>query len=394
MGKKITNEDFIKRLYDVNKNIKTIDQYTKCMEKIRFQCLIDGTVFSATPNNVLRGHGCPTCGLKKCIKNSYDTKILQNKVTLIGNKYPKLINYLKNKEDAFKYGYTSRTKLDWVCPICNYEFKKSMSSNPEGSFVCPNCIKNDSYPNRFMFNILTQLGIDFIREYSPDWLKPKRFDFYFLLNNNEYIVEMDGGFHRYKNVKENDLEKDLLAINHNINVIRIDCDYVKLDNRFVYIQEAVKDSSLKNILNFSNVDFNEANAFALKNEVSHVCELWEKYKDLDKIQEETKLTLYTIKKYLNFGAENNMCSYNHEQCMQNRKEQRIKKGIHGRSVFVMCNETGEIFTNMKSASDKYKCNVSRYFYQNGTYAGILPDGTKLTWTKLDNPNKQKETQSI
>lgn len=382
MPKKVTHEDFVKRLYEINKNIIPLEKYQKCIDKIKFQCSIDGTIFESTPNNALRGHGCPLCGMKKGSVNAKKTKILKNPETLLGNKYPHLISYLKNKDDAFLYGYTSRHPIDWICPDCNFEFLKAMSKFSQGNFVCPNCINNESYPNRFMFNILTQLKINFEKEYSPEWIKPKRYDFYFIKNNNEYIVEMDGGFHRDKEVKENDKEKDKAAIQHNIKVIRIDCDYIKLDARYEYIKDNVVNSELNEILDLQLVDFNESNAFALKNEVNNVCELWEKYKDLDKIQEDTKLTLYTIKKYLNFGHENNMCSYNHEQCMEERKQKRIKEGKHARSVAVMCDQTGETFTSMKEAENKYNCSVSNFFYNNGKHAGQLPDGTKLTWTKI------------
>ena len=42
---------------------------------------------------------------------------------------------------------------------------------------------------------------------------------------------------------------------------------------------------------------------------------------------------------------------------------------------------------MREANKKYHCNVSSYFYQNRNYAGILPDGTKLTWRKVNKNSK-------
>lgn len=387
MAKRVSNEDFIKNLHIINPNIKPLERYVKAIEKIRFQCLIDGTIFESTPNNVLRGHGCPMCGRIKGVQNSLRTKRINNSDTLLNSKHPHLTAYLKNKDDAFKYGYTSRHKITWICPDCHFEFQKSPSTMFNGNFVCPNCIKNDSYPNRFMFNILTQLGVEFEREYSPDWIKPKRYDFY--IPKERLIIEMDGSLHNKYDVKKNDNYKNEMAINHNLRIIRINCDYSKTEERFSIVSKNVKDSFLFEVYNPKLINWDEANAFALKNEVSYVCELWEKYNDLDKIQEKTKLTLYTIKKYLNFGRKNNMCSYDHDQCMEDRKIKRIKNGHHGRSVSVICNETKEYFPNMKEASEKYHCNIARYFYQNGTYAGILPNGTKLTWRKVNDKNEKE-----
>lgn len=381
MPKAVTNEEFIEKLRNVNSNIKPLEDYVRATKKIKFQCLIDNNVFESTPNNVLCGHGCPICGKIKRIKNSSMTKLTQNANTLLGVKHPHLIECLSNKDDAFRYGYTSKHKIAWICPDCNFKFEKSPSNMANGSFVCPNCIRNDSYPNRFMFNVLFQLGIDFEREYSPDWIKPKRYDFY--IPDKNLIIEMDGRFHNIQSVKDNDEYKNEMAIKHNLKIIRIDCDYPKTEQRFDMISKNIQNSHLFDIYNSNLVNWEEANAFALKNEVLHVCDLWERYKNLDDIQAETKLTLYTIKKYLNFGKENNMCSYDHNKCMEDRKIQRIKNGQHARSVGVICNETGEYFSTMQEANNKYKCNVPRYFYQNGTYAGILPDGTKLTWRRID-----------
>lgn len=375
-----TNEEFIKKLSDVNKNIEPLEGYINCATKIRFKCLIDGNIFSSTPNNVLRGHGCPLCGKKKGSERATRTKLENNQSVMIGNKYPHLIKYLKNKEDAYLYGYSSAQKIVWICSTCNFEFMKSPSSMQSGDFICPNCIKNDSYPNRFMFNILTQLDIEFEREYSPDWIKPKRYDFY--IPQYKLIIEMDGRLHNNQEAKINDNYKDEIASSHGLKIVRISCDYRKTEERYDVVSRNIRNSELLEYYNFDDINWDEANCFALKNEVSNVCELWEKYHDLDKIRDKTKLTLYTIKKYLNFGRENKMCSYDNEKCMIERRKQRILNSEHGRSVMVQCDQTGEIFPNMKLAGKKYNCNVSSFFYNHGKSAGQLPDGTKLTWTKI------------
>ena len=46
---------------------------------------------------------------------------------------------------------------------------------------------------------------------------------------------MDGGFHYSKSnnvICENDIVKDNLAAEHNVTIIRIDCNYDKIGNRF------------------------------------------------------------------------------------------------------------------------------------------------------------------
>jgi hypothetical protein len=52
-------------------------------------------------------------------------------------------------------------------------------------------------------------------------------------------------------------------------------------------------------------------------------------------------------------------------------------------MFVLCNETGEIFEGYKIPKEKYGAHIAGYFNKNSKYSGTLPDGTKLTWTKLN-----------
>ena len=46
---------------------------------------------------------------------------------------------------------------------------------------------------------------------------------------------------------------------------------------------------------------------------------------------------------------------------------------------VVCNQTNEWFANRNIANKKYHASVTHYLAGKITYAGILDDGTKLTW---------------
>ena len=71
-----------------------------------------------------------------------------------------------------------------------------------------------------MTNFLIQLDIDFISEYSPDWIDLKRYDFY--IPSHSMIIETDGlqhkkdvgGYFNYDEIKNNDkLKKELAKLN-------------------------------------------------------------------------------------------------------------------------------------------------------------------------------------
>lgn len=57
----LTNDEFIEKISYVNPNIIVLDRYVNTYTKIRFQCLLDGHIWETRPMNVLSGTGCPKC---------------------------------------------------------------------------------------------------------------------------------------------------------------------------------------------------------------------------------------------------------------------------------------------------------------------------------------------
>lgn len=62
---KLTHEDFIKRLKEVNSDIIAIEEYINQATKIHFMCNKCSNIWKAKPNNILNGKGCPKCKLSK-----------------------------------------------------------------------------------------------------------------------------------------------------------------------------------------------------------------------------------------------------------------------------------------------------------------------------------------
>ena len=64
MGRTLTHEEFLERFYVKNKNadnIEILGEYVSSKSKIKVRCKIDGYEWEATPNNLLKGQGCPKC---------------------------------------------------------------------------------------------------------------------------------------------------------------------------------------------------------------------------------------------------------------------------------------------------------------------------------------------
>ena len=62
-GEKIrsNNDEFRKKLADINAHITPLEEYVLSSKPIKYKCQVCGYEWKATPNNILRGSGCPKC---------------------------------------------------------------------------------------------------------------------------------------------------------------------------------------------------------------------------------------------------------------------------------------------------------------------------------------------
>lgn len=260
-------------------------------------------------------------------------RVIQNKNDLYST-YPNLMNLIINKNLAKTYTYGTTHKFLVKCPICGdekYEQGKRLSE-----YKCYNC-PNDSlsYPNKFLRAFMKCFDVDNLEyEYHPSWIKPYRYDCYFEFNEQRYIIEMDGGIGHGKlkfNSKEKDIEglerdkhKDELAKEHDIEVIRINCNVSSVD----FIKENILKSQLSKIFDLSNVNWENCGKWALDNLLIKVCEYYKNAKDEDKnttnISKLFDLDITTVQKYLNIGTENGLCFYDKELANKMRYENSIK----------------------------------------------------------------------
>ena len=105
-----------------------------------------------------------------------------------------------------------------------------------------------------MKTVLELLNEDYEYQYSPKWIKPKRYDFY--IKNKNLIIEVDGGLGHGNNktidnktpeeTKAIDDYKDKMAEKNGINVIRINC----FKSEWNFIKNNIMNSNLPNLLGF------------------------------------------------------------------------------------------------------------------------------------------------
>lgn len=360
----------------IKQNIPITVKHKKC-----------GYKFNILPQSVSRNKSCvcPKCNpsaIKHVIKGIND----------IATTNPELVHLFKNMEDAYKYKKWSTQYIWYICPCCGNEYYLQIQNvTKAGKVPCDICNDGFSYPNKFMANLLSQLNITYEKEYSPDWISPKKYDFYFQINNRNYIVEMDGGLghgNSFGKPFQKDLDdgitidkyKDKMAKNHGISVIRIDCNYTS--KRFEYITNSILNSYLAELFDLNAIDFKKCDLASNDNIFRAVLiDLQNGIYDTKVLSRKHKLGESTIRNYINTAIESNIISQ--KAVNQYRFESRKKKISDSKNQKVLCIETNEIFDSYKDANKKYRAALSQYFNKNGKSSGKLPDGTKLTWKKLN-----------
>ena len=299
-----------------------------------YLCLNCGNEDSIAENHLKEKNGCNVCGV-----NPLKLVVGINDITTTD---PWMVKYFQGGYDEAKlYIKGTKQKIVPICPDCGRIKDKPISiySIYKNKSIGCSCGDKISYPNKIGFSVLEQLNVDFKSEHT---FKEMRFDFYFELDNNKYAVEMDGRWHKVDNkmsgqTKEEsmliDENKDNIAKEHDIEVIRIDCAFSDLE----YIKSNIIKSKLNTIFDLELVDWIKCEEFALKNLVKEICIIWDNGKrTISELAEIYKLSTTTIRSYLHKGVKLGWCNYN----------SNMKK--------IVCTTTGEIFKSISEAGKKYK----------------------------------------
>lgn len=323
---------------------------------------------------------------------------------------PELGRLLANPDDGFKYMQSSNKRVDFKCPTCGYICENKVINQVcrDMDVRCPICKDGISYPNKFIYCLLLQINdkFDFLkREYKPDWCtfpfkngtRKGYYDIYFGLNGKKYIIEMDGGFHNKVFDKKADLtiddirfidsEKDRLAKEHNIEIIRIDCDY-KLYDKYEFIKNNLLYSKLNNIVDLSQCDFDKANIESQKSLLVESCKLWNEGKTVGEIINILNIHKCLVSTYLNKGMKYGLCS-----------DYTINNSIiRSSGVNVTCVNTGISYSTITEPSKVYNIDgkgiLSCCRGKDFSAGKDLNTGEKLFWMYTDEYNKLSKKEIL
>lgn len=397
MPKIVTTSEYIKRVKNINADISVIGEYINARTKILHKCNVCGYEWLSLPHNVLRGMKCPRCSKREHIsKEQYIEKLAainpnieligeyvnlttktEHRCKICGNKLiykpwyllegrgcaicsgrkvgeaPEYKNSIWSSEYKVYFdGYIteeqmkntmphSGIKIEMTCPYCG---RKKMVKPNDFLHYGFGCICNDgiSYPNKFIYNFLEQLGISYFPEQRFDWSDSKIYDFY--IPSARCIIEAHGcqhyieGFYckgrrTIEEEQENDRYKKDIAIKNGIkNYIILDCR----ESNKEWIKNSIMSSKLPLLLNFNdeNINWNQCEEFALSNISKYISALWNNGMPLWQIEERTKLCRHTITKYLKIATELDWCNYSKEESLrrgklyQKNKLHEADKAVH------------------------------------------------------------------
>lgn len=348
MGKRKTQEQFLKQMKDINNNIEILGKYNRDNIKIKCRCKICNNIWESTPSNLLYGYGC-----KQCDSNNKRKLFAKSQAHFI-----KAVNEINENILVIGEYVNMNTCVLSQCKLCNNKFNLYPRTVYNQKHIsCPVCYDGVSYPNKYVRNFLIQLPVkNLTYEWKPKWGKQYSYDNYFIYNNNEYVVEADGAQHFQKNkfgkfkpdeVQKRDKIKDELAHKNNIIVIRIDCQ--KSDP--YYIKNKILESQLSSIFDLSCIDWEYCNTQSANSLIKQVCDLYNKgYKSIDIINK-LKIDKCTIRKYLKIGNDIGWCNYKNK----NNKEINVydKKDINLLYSF------DNLSNCVKFLSEKYKTDFNK-----------------------------------
>ena len=275
----------------------------------RYHCNKCGCEDWMAENNLTKEKGCKACAGRPVLG-----------INTIWDLEKWMIPYV-GEEISKKYTRCSNHSFYPICPICGRKKTKEMAISTlyrTHSIGC-SCGDGISIPSKIMFHILEQLQMDFKTEYSPSWISPRRYDFY--IPSMNLIIEMDGrlghGNDGYKNsitAEEStniDDYKDKLAMEHGIEVIRIDCRYNSND-KIEYVKRNILQSKLATLFDLSIINWNDIGNFAYSSLTKVACDYKRNNPDLTTTEIAVLLNVdvNTINRWLKFGNLHNMCTYN------------------------------------------------------------------------------------
>lgn len=362
-------------LSDWNRNVEVIGR------EYREQVLYKGTAKERVVRKKFYQIKCNKCGLIRWINDYYlinehkgclkcDTKLvgrLEVGVNDFSSVYPEYAKLLKNPDEGKKHSSRSNDKLIFKCPYCGREYLKSINAVVMNGLSCF-CKDGISYPNKFIFCLIEQVGVKFTPEKSFPWSNGRMYDEYIEYNGQQIIVEMHGKQHYHETnsywnrdllaEQENDVYKMQLATQNGID------HYFAInssESNMVFLRNNIIESGLLDVLNVKKEDINWQSCaeFATSNITKTVCDYKVSHPDMNlyEIADALNIRYHLVVRYVKIGDKLGWCHY-----IPGENNKRKEK--HALTKPVCCVEDGMYFRSSDVACDYYSTTEHKYYGSN------------------------------
>ncbi|NGU31161.1 hypothetical protein G6Z34_13810 [Clostridium perfringens] len=392
MAKRKTHEEFIQEVKELYGNeYEILGEYKGANIKILVRHNICGHEWEVIPSNLLRGQGCPVC-------SGRTTKL---GVNTIWDTDRWMVDLGVFEEDAKRYSKCSNKKITVKCPDCGREKKTKPYVIYDNKSIFCSCGDGKSYPEKFIFNLLEQLDLEFETEYKSRWSNDKRYDFY--MKNKSCIIEAHGGQHydkgfksiggrTFKEEQANDKFKRDIALKNGIkHYVELDCRNSNLE----WIKNSILNSELNDLFDLSKVNWNKCVEFANKNIVKEVCDYWNNRKDGETtadVGQVFKISRTSVINYLKKGAKLRWCNYNVKEeiikCGKksggyNKRKVEIFKNNQSLGIFPSCTElerqSEELFrVKLWNSAISEVCNNKKSQYKGFTFKYVEDNNSNIS----------------
>lgn len=165
--RKLTHEEFINRLQQINPDIEVLETYINSKTNIKCRCKVCDHEWTTKPNDLLQGQGCLKCGYKR----------IAQKMTNTHEEFMKKFNKQnKHAQDIEIQGIyiNAHTKMKCRCKIDGYEWEVKPNGLLNGH-GCPKCGGTVKLTHEEFINRLQQVNsdIEILRTYKNNKTKIK-----------------------------------------------------------------------------------------------------------------------------------------------------------------------------------------------------------------------------
>lgn len=230
-----------------NNNISPDCITEKSNKKVKWICKKCQNSWITSPNERIRGRGCPNCSKQLIGENSKKSKLKKSGSLL--EACPVLAeewDINKNSISCDKISPKSHYNAFWVCHKCGHKWKAPVYSRYIGA-GCSKCskVKKFSFPEKLILHFIKKVFPDVIENYKPAFLKPKEIDIF--IPSYTIGIEYDG--ERFHQDIEKDKIKSNICFENNLTLIRIrEPKCPDIDFSIVYKMKNLKD--YKGAINF------------------------------------------------------------------------------------------------------------------------------------------------